>query len=570
MDDMMAFTTSRAGLLAACINLSLVGPVLAQAHQVADPASTQAASRMQTAAAPTVPERPVLSQPGVAGTVQAGGNGAAASAPQFTRDNGAPIGENRHSKAVGDMGPVLLEDAHLIEKLARFDRERVPERVVHARGTGAQGVFRATADISDITRASLFVPGKETPVFVRFSTVIHGAGSPETMRDPHGFATKFYTDQGNWDLVGNNLPIFFIRDAIQFPDMIHSLKPSPVTNKQDPNRLFDFFSKTPEATNMITQVWTNLGTPASYRTMDGNGVHAFKLVNAEGKTIFAKFRWISRQGVKNLNGEQVAKANFNFLTDDLYGQISAGNHPSWDLMVQTMSADQFASLNYNPFDDTKEWLGVPFKKIGEMTLNKVPDNFFEWTEQSAFAPSNMVPGIEPSPDRMLQGRLFSYADTQRYRVGANVMTLPVNRPRVAVVNNNQDGQLNATQRSSDVNYFPADTAPKTTAAEFRNSTYEVSGVVDSKPIEKTNNFEQAGIFYRSLKPQDKADLVKNLAGDLGQVTSMRVKTMMLSYFYQADKDYGTRVAKAVNVPLSEVVKAASEYRAAYPEQFGAN
>lgn len=223
----MAFTTSRAGLLAACINLSLVGPVLAQAHQVADPASTQAASRMQTTAAPTVPERPVLSQPGVAGTVQAGGNGAAASAPQFTRDNGAPIGENRHSKAVGDMGPVLLEDAHLIEKLARFDRERVPERVVHARGTGAQGVFRATADISDITKASLFVPGKETSVFVRFSTVIHGAGSPETMRDPHGFATKFYTDQGNWDLVGNNLPIFFIRDAIQFPDMIHSLKPSP-------------------------------------------------------------------------------------------------------------------------------------------------------------------------------------------------------------------------------------------------------------------------------------------------------------------------------------------------------
>jgi catalase len=559
----MSNRSTRAALLAAGINLTLVMPALSQSGE-----AVQAAQRMQTAAAPTVPERPVLSQPGVDGTVQSGSQ--EAGNPQFTRDNGAPIGENRHSKTVGDTGPVLLEDAHLIEKLARFDRERVPERVVHARGTGALGVFRATADISDLTRGSLFAAGKETPVFVRFSTVIHGKDSPETMRDPHGFAVKFYTDQGNWDLVGNNLPIFFIRDAIQFPDMIHSLKPSPVTNKQDPNRFFDFFSKTPESTNMLTQVFSNLGTPASYRTMDGNGVHAFKLVNAQGKTIFAKFRWISHQGVKNLNGDQVSKANFNFLTDDLYKQISAGNHPKWDLMVQTMSPEQFAQLNYNPFDDTKEWLGVPFKKIGEMTLNKVPENFFEYTEQSAFAPSNMVPGIEPSPDRMLQGRLFSYADTQRYRVGANVMSLPVNAPRVTVVNNNQDGQLNRDERSADVNYFPADTAPKATAAEFRNSTYEVSGLVDSKPIAKTNNFEQAGIFYRSLKAQDKADLIKNLSGDLGQVTSPRVKTIMVSYFYQADKNYGTRLAKAVNVPLSQVTKAASEYRAAYPDQFASN
>jgi catalase len=557
----MSNQSKRAALLAAGMNLALALPAMAQSAD----AEVQAATRMQTAAAPTVPERPVLSQAGVEGTVQAGSQ--EAGMPQFTRDNGAPIGENRHSKAVGDMGPVLLEDAHLIEKLARFDRERVPERVVHARGTGAHGVFRATADISDLTSASLFASGKETPVFVRFSTVIHGKDSPETMRDPHGFAVKFYTDQGNWDLVGNNLPIFFIRDAIQFPDMIHSLKPSPITNKQDPNRFFDFFSKTPESTNMLTQVFSNLGTPASYRTMDGNGVHAFKLVNAQGKTIFAKFRWISHQDVKNLNGDQVAKANFNFLTDDLYKQISAGNHPKWDLMVQTMSPEQFGQLNYNPFDDTKEWLGVPFKKIGEMTLNKVPENFFEFTEQSAFAPSNMVPGIEPSPDRMLQGRLFSYADTQRYRVGANVMSLPVNAPRVTVVNNNQDGQLNRDERNVDVNYFPADTAPKQTAAAFRNSTYEASGLVDSKPIAKTNNFEQAGIFYRSLKAQDKVDLVKNLAGDLGQVTSPRTKTIMVSYFYQADKDYGTRLAKAVNVPLSQVTKAASEYRAAYPDQF---
>lgn len=530
-------------------------PFVVHAQTVSEQAAS-AAARMQTGTAPTAPGK---------GTPRA--NLTSGPAPQFTRDNGAPIGENRHSRAAGDMGPVLLEDGHLIEKLARFDRERVPERVVHARGTGALGTFKATADISDITKASLFVSGKETPVFVRFSTVIHGRDSAEFARDPHGFATKFYTDQGNWDLVGNNLPIFFIRDAIQFPDMIHSLKPDPILNKQDPNRFFDFFSGTPEATNMITQVWTNLGTPASYRTMDGNGVHAFRMVNAKGETVFAKFRWISRQGVHNYKAEDAVKAGFNYLTDDLYGEISKGNFPSWDLMIQVMPESEFAQLNYNPFDDTKEWLGVPLKKIGEMTLNQVPDNFFEWTEQSAFAPSNLVPGIEPSPDRMLQGRLFSYADTQRYRVGANVMSLPVNRPRVPVVNNNQDGFLNSSGRDASVNYFPSALAPKVTADEFRNATYTVNAVVDSKPISRTNNFEQAGIFYRSLPAAEKADLIKNLAGDLGQVRSDRTRTIMVSYFYQADADYGTRVAKAVNVPLSEVKRAVEEYRAANPEQY---
>ena len=551
-------------LLGASALALAAGPLTAQAL---DPAATQVETRMTTAPAPTFPARPVLAQAGVPGTVQAKGDAGSAAAPQMTRDNGAPIGANRDSKALGDLGPVLLEDTTLIEKLARFDRERVPERVVHARGTGALGVFTAAADISDITKASLFVPGKQTPVFVRFSTVIHPSGSPETMRDPHGFAVKFYTDQGNWDLVGNNLPIFFIRDAIQFPDMIHSLKPSPVTNKQDPNRFFDFFSATPEATNMLVHVYSNLGTPASYRTMDGNGVHAFKLVNKDGQTIFAKFRWISHQGVKNLNGAQVAKAGPNFLTDDLYEEIGKGNFPRWDLMVQTMSADQFARLNYNPFDDTKEWLGVPFRKIGEMVLNEVPPNFFQYTEQSAFAPANMVPGIEPSPDRMLQGRLFSYSDTQRYRVGANVMDLPVNRPRVAVANNYQDGQLDHAVTRADVNYFPAATAGKALDPSFRESPIAVNAVAEAKPISKTNNFEQAGLFYRALKAQDKADLVTNLAGDLGVVTSDRTRTIMVSYFYQADRDLGTRLAKAVRVPMAEVTRAVAEYRAAHTEQF---
>ncbi|SES11864.1 catalase [Sphingobium sp. YR768] len=521
---------------------------------------TQVEDRMTTVAAPMAAVKPPAAQAGVSGTVEMHADADSGTAPQMTRDNGAPIGSNRDSLAAGDNGPVLLEDTTLIEKLARFDRERVPERVVHARGTGALGVFRATADLSALTKASLFgQPDKETPVFVRFSTVIHPSGSPEGMRDPHGFAVKFYTEQGNWDLVGNNLPIFFIRDAIQFPDMIHSLKPSPITNKQDPNRFFEFFSGTPEATNMLVHVYSNLGTPASYRTMDGNGVHAFKLVDKDGKVTFAKFRWISRQGVKSLNGEAAAKAPPNYLTDDLYGTIAAGDYPTWDLMIQTLTAEQLGALKFNPFDDTKEWLDAPFRKIGEMTLNQVPENFFRWTEQSAFAPANLVPGIEASPDRMLQGRLFSYSDTQRYRVGANVMDLPVNRPRVAVVNNYQDGQLDGATGKVDANYFPSVTEGKAIDPSFAPTPYKIDTIVRTAPISRTEPFDQAGRFYRALKPADKADLVKNLAGDLGVVTSTRTKVIMVSYFTQADKDLGSRLAKAVGVSTSEVDRAVAEY-----------
>lgn len=546
-------------------NRILLLAAVASAPMAALHAQTQVEDRMTTLATPLAIPKPVNAHAGAAGTVDTKGG---QSSPQMTRDNGAPIGSNRNSLTAGDTGPVLLEDTTLIEKLARFDRERVPERVVHARGTGALGVFRTTADLSSVTKASLFgQAGKETPVFVRFSTVIHPSGSPEGMRDPHGFAVKFYTDQGNWDLVGNNLPIFFIRDAIQFPDMIHSLKPSPVTNKQDPNRFFEFFSGTPEATNMLVHVYSNLGTPASYRTMDGNGVHAFKLVNKDGKTVFAKFRWISHQGVKSLTGDAASKAPSNYLTDDLYGEIAAGNYPKWDLMVQTMTAEELGKLTFNPFDDTKEWLDAPFQKVGEMTLNQIPENFFRWTEQSAFAPANLVPGVEASPDRMLQGRLFSYSDTQRYRVGANVMDLPVNRPRVPVVNNYQDGQLDAVTGKVEVNYFPSVTVGKSVDPSYAPTPYKVDAIVQTAPISRTEPFDQAGKFYRSLKPADKADLVKNLAGDLGVVKSLRTKVIMVSYFTQADKELGNRLATAVNVPTGEVGRAIAEYEAALDARY---
>ena len=493
-------------------------------------------------------------------------------ADQMTRENGAPVGDNQNSQTAGEMGPTLLQDSHLIEKLARFDRERIPERVVHARGTGAYGEFVSSADISDLTRADVFKKGKKTKVFTRFSTVIHPKGSPETLRDPHGFATKFYTQEGNWDLVGNNLPIFFIRDAIKFPDMIHSLKPSPVTNVQDQNRVFDFFAYHPEAIQMFTQLYTNLGTPASYREMEGNGVHAFKLVNKKGEVTYAKFHWKSHQPGKGLNLKQASEMqgkDFNHLTNDLYSNINKKNFPKWDLMLQTLKPSELNSLDFNPLDATKEWIYNPgFKevKIGTMTLNKVPDNFFENTEMSGFAPSNLVPGIEPSEDRMLQGRLFSYADTQRYRLGVNHLQIPVNRPVSDVRNYGQEGAGNQGNEKSDINYQPNTFNGKadrnngvySTDPQYKMSKSTINAQTQQEMIKKTLNFRQAGLFYRGLSQQDKNDLITNLTADLGQVKNVKVRNQFSGYAYAADEDYGTRLANAVKADLAEVKKIAKE------------
>ena len=480
---------------------------------------------------------------------------ASAQQAHMTRDTGAPVGDNQNSKTAGPDGPVLLEDMNLIEKLARFDRERIPERVVHARGTGAEGVFVASTDFSKYTRASVFAqPGKETPVFVRFSTVMNFRGSPEAARDPRGFAVKFYTDQGNWDIVGINEPIFFIRDAIKFPDFVHANKPSPVTNMQDPNRAFDFFSRVPESTHMLTMLYTDtIGMPASYRTMDGNGVHAFRLVNSEGKVVFAKFHWKSQQGMHGMTLEETKAADTSYATRDLYDNIRKGNFPKWDLMVQILTPEQAAKLPYDAFDDTKIWDGVPEIKVGTMTLNKVPDNFFNSTEESAFCPCELVPGIEPSPDKMLQGRLFSYADTQRYRIGTNYMELPVNRPRIPVSNNNIDGGMQFVAQQGDVNYEPNNSATLPVEQnEFRYSQYPVSGETQQRKIDPEDNFRQAGEFYRSLSKQEQDNLLKNLAADLGAVTNLETRKAMVSHFYQADQDYGTRLAKLVNVDIASV------------------
>lgn len=478
----------------------------------------------------------------------------------LTRDNGAPVGDNQNSQTAGPTGPVLLQDVQLIQKLQRFDRERIPERVVHARGTGAHGEFVSTADLSEVTRAKVFTPGTTTPVFVRFSTVIHGNHSPETLRDPRGFATKFYTQEGNWDLVGNNLPVFFIRDAIKFPDMVHSLKPSPDTNVQDPNRFFDFFSHVPESTHMLTRLYSDLGIPASYRTMDGNGVHAYKFVNAQGQVTYVKFHWKTLQGEKSLTTKQASAIqadNFNNLTEDLINAINKGDHPKWDLYVQLLKPEQLGSFDFNPLDATKVWPGVPEKKVGTMTLNRNPANVFQETEQAAFAPGNLVPGIEPSEDRLLQGRVFSYSDTQLYRVGTNVFQLPINAPKSAVNNNNQDGELNPGARTGMVNYEPSRLSPKPQDAALRSSPLPLTGTTQQAGIGKTLNFRQAGDFYRSLSKQAQVNLVANLAGDLGKVKNDDTLYTMLSHFYKADSGFGAAISKAVNADAGRAQKLAS-------------
>jgi catalase len=481
---------------------------------------------------------------------------AVAQETHLTTDGGAPVGDNQNSQTAGPAGPVLLQDAHLVEKLQRFDRERIPERVVHARGTGAFGTFTPTGDVSDLTRAKVFNAGTSTPVFVRFSTVMGYRGSPEQARDPRGFAIKFYTKDGNWDMVGINWPIFFIRDAIKFPDFVHANKPSAETGVQDQELAFDFFAHTPEATNMLTHLYTVEGMPDSYRHMDGFGVHAFKFVNAAGEVHYVKFHWKSLQGIHGFHPNEIGPSigkDWNLMTNDLYGAIKRGDTPKWDLYVQVLTPEEVASkFDFDALDDTKVWTGVPERKVGTMTLNRVPDNYFESTEESAFAPSRLVPGIEPSEDRMLQGRLFAYADTQMYRIGANYNSLPINRPVVDVHNEDQDGAMNASGRKGETNYEPSGIHEIAEDPAAKSVRMPLNSTTQQQATSKPRNFFQAGEYYRSLTAQDKSELVTALSSDLVHVRTQDNLYRMLSYFYRADHDYGERLTKAVHGDLAKV------------------
>lgn len=484
-------------------------------------------------------------------------------AQTITTNSGAPVGDNQNSKTIGNNGQVLLEDIHLIEKLAAFDRERIPERVVHARGAGAYGEFVAAADFSDVTMAQfLGEAGKKTPLFVRFSTVTHQAGSPETYRDPRGFAVKFYTEQGNYDMVGNNLPVFFIRDAMKFPDMVHAFKPSPLTNgASDPNRVFDFFSNVPESTHMLTWLFSDYGIPANYREMVGSGVHAYKWVNEKGEVTYVKYSWKPKQGERNLTVEEAAHiqaSQIEHATLDLYQAIEARNFPQWDLYVQFLKKEDFEKLDFNPVDVTKVWPESLIKPVlvGTMTLNQNPDNYFQDVEQAAFSPATLVPGIEPSEDKLLQGRLFSYFDTQRHRLTGNFQQIPVNSPKNANVKTyNADGYMSIRAQKGDVNYQPSTNVPEVkedTKFKYSKSVFPAGTTTTQQVIDKENNFAQAGDLYQSFSKKDQDNLIKNLSGALNAVKNKVIVKKMIAHFYQADQQYGMRLLQATNLKKSDI------------------
>jgi len=471
------------------------------------------------------------------------------SADTTTTSNGCPVGHKTASLTAGPRGPILLQDFVMQDEMAAFNRERIPERVVHAKGSAAHGYFEVTHDITRYCKAKLFeCIGKKTPVFVRFSTVGGEKGSADTARDPRGFAVKFYTEEGNWDLVGNNTPIFFIRDPILFPSFIHTQKRNPKTNLKDADMFWDFISLRPETTHQVSFLFSDRGTPDGYRHMNGYGSHTFKMVDANNKAVYVKFHFKTDQGIKNLmagTADQLAGSDPDYAQRDLYNAIENKDVPSWTVFIQVMTFEEAETCKFNPFDLTKVWphSEYPLIPVGRMTLDKNPKNYFAEVEQSAFAPAHMVPGIEPSPDKMLQGRLYSYNDTHRHRLGTNYQQIPINCPYAARYSNYQrDGPQCVTNNQDDApNYFPNSFRGPADSPAAVEPTFSVSGDVARYESADEDNFTQAGIFYRNtLNDAEKARLVENIAGHLCGAQQF-IQDRAVSNFAKADKDYGSRL-----------------------------
>jgi catalase len=473
----------------------------------------------------------------------------------LTTESGAPVADNQNSQTAGPGGPVLLQDQHLVEKLARFNRERIPERVVHARGSGAYGYFEVAHDMSAYTKAKVFNgTGTRSETFVRFSTVAGGRGAPEAVRDPRGFAVKFYTLDGNYDLVGNNTTIFFIRDPLKFPDFIHSQKPDPFTNRQEPENVWDFFSHSPEATHMFTWLFGDRGIPANYRQMDGFGSHTFSWTNARGEQFYVKYHFKTDQGIATLTTEDagsLAGANPESHNSDLLEAIERRDCPSWTLKVQIMPVADADNYGVNPFDLTKVWpyADYPLIEVGKLVLDRNADNYFSDVEQAAFDPGNFVPGIGPSPDKMLQGRLFAYGDAHRYRLGINHTRIPVNAPHAAKADNyGRDGAMRVDDNGArSKNYEPNSFDGPVQTNEPHYGGLPVAGVSGTYQWDKreTNDFEQAGALYRLIDEAAKQRLVGNIADGLAQVSHREIVDRSVSYFRNADPDYGERIARAI-------------------------
>ncbi|WP_026925314.1 catalase [Glycomyces arizonensis] len=473
----------------------------------------------------------------------------------LTTESGAPVADNNQSEAAGVGGPLLIQDQVLLEKLAHFNRERIPERVVHARGAGAYGTFTATADVSRYTRAAfLNTVGKETETFLRFSTVAGNLGAADAVRDPRGFALKFYTEEGNYDLVGNNTPVFFIRDAIKFPDFIHTQKRDPYTGSQEPDNVWDFWSLSPESVHQVTWVHGDRGIPASYRHMDGFGSHTYQWVNAEGEQFWVKYHFKTDQGIKCLTQEEadeLAGSDPDSHQRDLRESIERGEFPSWTVSVQIMPAAEAATYRFNPFDLTKVWPNEDYPRIeiGKLELNRNPENIFAEVEQSIFSPAHFVPGIGPSPDKMLQGRLFAYGDAHRYRVGINADSLPVNRPHATEArNNNRDGYAYDGRHGRQKNYEPNSFGGPDQTGQPLWAPVEVSGATgewETPRHAEDDDFVQAGNLYRLMTDGEQDRLIANLSSSLAKVSREDIVERAIGNFAKADEDFGKRLTVAV-------------------------
>jgi len=497
---------------------------------------------------------------------------------KITTAFGIPVVDDQNSLTAGERGPVLMQDIHLFEKITHFDRERIPERVVHAKGAGAHGYFEMTADVTRYTKAKFLSKiGKKTEVVARFSTVGGERGSADAVRDPRGFAIKFYTEDGNYDLAGNNTPVFFIRDPQKFPDFIHTQKRHPASNLPDPDMFWDFLSLTPESIHQVTILFSERGIPATYRNMNGYSSHTYKWYNDKGEYFWVQYHFKTDQGIKNLTREdakRIAGEDSNHATRDLYEAIERGDYPSWTLEMQIMTPEQAKDFRWDIFDITKVWFHkeVPPIKIGRLVLNRNPVNYFAEIEQAAFCPGNVVPGIAVSPDKMLQARVFSYHDTHIHRLGPNYHLIPVNRSKnVPEQNYQRDGFMRVDENGGGgPNYWPNSFGGPAPAGGAGEPPFEVSGKAGRYPFTFPNDdFFQAGELYRRVMTDyDRDRLVGNIVDHLGNAQK-RIQMRQAALFYKADPNYGTRVAEGLRLNVAEVKRLAAmsnEERAKATEQ----
>jgi len=491
---------------------------------------------------------------------------------KLTTASGRPYAENENSQTAGARGPILLQDYILHEKMAHFNRERIPERVVHAKGSGAHGTFTVTNDISKYTRAKIFSQvGKKTPMFLRFSTVGGEKGSADTERDPRGFALKFYTEDGNWDLVGNNTPVFFVKDPKKFGDFIHTQKRDPQTNMKSPTMMWDFWSLNPESLHQVLILMSDRGTPYGYRHMHGFGSHTFSFINNDNERFYVKFHFITAQGIKNFTDAEAAEMkskDLDFSQRDLFESIQHGNFPKWHMKVQIMPEAESKTYHINPFDLTKVWphADYPLIDVGVIELNRNPDNYFQDVEQAAFAPAHVVDGIGYSPDKMLQGRLLSYPDAHRYRLGANYEQIPVNRCPFAVRNYQRDGQMRIDGNGgSNPNYFPNSFDNVVADQSYKEPAWELDSLVadwyDRNAEGENDHYTQPGNLFRLMDDEAKKNTINNIVGAMSGITGPKrseIINRQLCHWFRADISLGLGIAQGLQVQIDPAMMGAHQ------------